>query len=366
MSAHVAPPAPVPFFWRSARGRALIVLVAAAVLLSAAAAAALVLDTRRTSAQFKPETLFPGLDAKLAQVASLTIANRQTSTTVARQAGEQWVVPAASGYPASAEHVRELLLGVSELKAVERKTARPDWLETLDLVAPDKGGAATLVTLADAQGAPIASLLVGKQRAGGLEGRDAFYVRRANEDQAYLAEGNLPLEPAIKNWLEESVIDLGRDRVRRVVVSPQGQPSYAVSRATAEQPNFLVEAIPAGRAMQTETVANAIGAGAVAITLEAVRPVGEVDFARPSRIVFETFDGLSLAIDLVDQGEQSWIKLAASAAPGSEAAREAEGLNARLSAWAFAVPSWKATLFRRTLESLLKSPTEAAAPAPTP
>ncbi len=225
--------------------------------------------------------------------------------------------------------------------------------------------------MSDAKGTLIAGLLVGKLRpAGGLTGEDAFYVRRVEEDQSYLAEGDLPLDVARSSWLDPTIVELPRERVFRVMLTPKEGPSFSISRTNAQIENFAVDTMPKGRSMVSETAANPIGAALSDFTLEDVRPRAEVDFAKAARAVFETFDGLVVTVEAADAKEEHWVRLTATAKPPSaqaatakpanaktpDVAAEAKAMNARVGSWAYKVADWKAALFSRSLDSLLAEP----------
>jgi Domain of unknown function (DUF4340) len=363
-------------FWRSDRGVFLLALLVIALVTSLAAAFIILREEQRTAPRFSPAQLFEGLEDKLGAAADITVVSPEGRIEVRRVEGDGWVVPSASNYPAHMETVRKMLLGLASLKAIERRTARHDWLATLDLIAPGEGGKATELRVNDAKGALIAGLLVGKlSPAGALEGEDAFYVRRVGEDQVYLAQGNLPLDVARASWLDPTIVDLARERVFRVTLTPTAGPAFSLSRADPQAQDFALDAIPKGRHMVSETAGNAIGAALSEFTLEDVRPRADVDFKKQARAVFETFDGLVVAVDTVEAKDGHWVRVTAEAkkpraevtnAKAPDIAAEAKAINARVGAWVYRVPDWKAALFARDLDSLLAEPETETNPKESP
>jgi hypothetical protein len=362
-------------FWHADRGRLLLVLAFIALVTSVVAAVVVTGEARRTAPRFSPAPVFPGLEAKLGDAATIAVASPEGHIEIHRADGGQWVVPSASNYPAHVETVRKMLFGLASFRAVEARTARHDWLATLDLIAPGEGGKATEIRVSDAKGTLVAGLLVGKLRpAGGLTGGDAFYARRLGEDQSFLAEGDLPLDITRSSWLDPTIVDFPRDRVSRVTLMPTTGPSFSISRANTDVENFALDTVPKGRSMVSETAANSIGAALSDFTLEDVRPRAEVDFAKAARAVFETFDGLAITVEATDVKDEHWVRLtaasrsasaqAASAKPADaktpDIAAEAAAINARVGAWAYKVADWKAALFSRSLDSLLAEPKKAS------
>lgn len=360
-------------FWRTGHGRLLLSLALLALVTTAAAIVVVMSDARRTAPRFSPALVFPALEAKFGDAAIITVASPEGTIEVRRAEGGDWVVPSASNYPAHMGSVRKMLLGLASLKAVEARTARRDWLETLDLIAPGQGGKATEIRVSDAKSKLIAGLLVGKlSPASGHAGEDAFYVRRVNEDQTYLAEGNLPLDVARSDWLDPAIVEVPRDRVFRVTLRSQEGPSFSISRASPEVQNFSLDAMPRGRSMVSETAANPIGAALSDFTLEDVRPQTELDLRKATRAVFETFDGLVITVNTAEVKGEHWVRVSAEAkAPpiphtGPKAhnvADEASVINSRVAPWAYKIADWKAALFSRSLASLLAEPEKASKPS---
>jgi len=345
-------------FFRTARGKTLIGLAAATGIVLILTIFALLRDARLSASDFVRAPVFPNLAVQLADAASVSIAAK-TGTIEIVHSGDvktgRWVVPTAHGYPASIEHLRRLFLGLADLEAVEKKTARPDWFGALSLDDPKTGGSAIAVTVKDSKGDALAALLVGKLKPPTPGGRPMVYIRRTGENQTYLAAGDLPLETERKAWLDDRVVDIARDRVKRVTVAPSDAAAYSVSRVKPDQPDFTLDNIPKGREPLSNAAANPTGAAAVDLTLDDVRPASEVDFSKASHFTIETFDGLTAALDVTDKDELTYIRVTAQG-QGADAAKEADAINARLRGWAYAVPSWKATIFRKPLDQLLKSP----------
>src|SRR3954469_18663169 len=102
--------------------RPLLLLGGAAVI---AAAAAAVLGPRTPDAP--PETgsaplMFQNLAARLSGAARIEVRQGGKSVAVAKRDAETWVLPDMQDYPVRPEKVRELLVGLTELRLTERRT----------------------------------------------------------------------------------------------------------------------------------------------------------------------------------------------------------------------------------------------------
>ena len=318
--------------------------------------------------EFKSERMFPALEASAKDVTTIQVETKKAAFNVSRTSGGAWRLPDKLNYPADFNTIRKVILGLSELDLVERRTARADWHERLGLGLPKTGGSGTLITLKDAKGEVLASLIAGNSVEGASEGgRQAIYVRRVNQDQAYVARGNFSVPSELSQWLDKAFIDLARDRIKTASLQPfKGRP-YSVTRATPQDPNFLVvEAIPAGRMLRTENEGNGIGNALLGLSFDDVEPQAKLDFTSAAHATFASFDGLTLSLSLVEKDRDFWISMNAvgEAQPeppkpvGSapklrpDVVKEAKEINETVAGWAYKIPRYKGTLLTAPLEDL--------------
>ena len=141
------------------------------------------------------EAMFPGLLDRLNEVREvrITMPGGQAHGDGRRTRAGPW--RRRADYPVDPAKVRDLALALANLQLVEAKTADPERLERLELEEPGADGAKSrLVELLGGDGAPLAAAVVGKASPslyGG--GRGGVYVRRAGDNQAWLAGGELDL-----------------------------------------------------------------------------------------------------------------------------------------------------------------------------
>jgi hypothetical protein len=327
--------------------------------------------------------MFPGLEAKVDGVASIQIETKDASFNVVRNAEGQWILPDKDGYPADFNHVRSTILGLAELDLVDARTTRSDWHERLGLGLPKTGGSGTLVTLKDGKGEVLASVIAGVTVEGGsTDTRQAIYVRRANDAQAFVARGNFKPEGQKAQWLSKAFIVMARDRIKTAAIKPLKGRAYTVTRATAKDQNFrVVEALPAGRILRTEGEANGVGNALLGISFDDVVPAAKIDFTNAARAAYLTFDGLTLSLSLVEKDRDFWLTAnaisnpvpaapPAPATPGKPAEPElkpdvegeAKEINKLMAGWAYKVPRYKAVLMTAPLEDLTRP---AGSPEPT-
>lgn len=329
--------------------------------------------------------MFPALAEKVDDVAAIQIETKDASFNVVRDAKGEWTLPDKSGYPADFNQVRATILGLAELDLVDARTTRSDWHERLGLSLPKTGGSGTLVTLKDGKGEVLASVIAGVTVEGGsTDNRQAIYVRRANDAQAYVARGNFKPETQQSQWLSKAFIVMARDRIKTAVIKPLKGRTYTVTRAAPKDENFrVVEQLPPGRILRTEGEANGVGNALLGISFEDVTPASKIDFTNAARAAYMTFDGLSLSLSLVEKDRDFWLAANAVStpvpapppAPGKPADTqlkpnvdaEAKEINKLMAGWAYKVPRYKAVLMTAPLDDLLRpvgspEPTRPGAP----
>jgi Domain of unknown function (DUF4340) len=320
---------------------------------------------------FNPERMFPALEAIVNNVASVQVETKSASFNVVRSAEDTWKLPDKQGYPADGATLLKAVLGLAELDLVERRTARPDWHERLGLGLPKKGGSGTLVTLKNAKGEVLASLIAGASVEGASAGgRQAIYVRRADQDQTYVARGNFAVPAEQKQWLSKAFVDLARDRVKSVAMKPFKGRTYNVTRAAPQDETFrVVEALPRGRSLRSESEANGVGNALMGLTFDDVEPHSKFDFAAAAQATYVTFDGLTLSFSLIEKERDFWMTVIATTAPQPEAPqppgkaapaplkpnvdKEAQDINKLVTGWAYKIPRYKGTLMSAPLDDLL-------------
>ena len=353
---------------RAKRVRSLLWFSLATGIAVLLAATALILRAEQGTVEFSPAPAFPALKDELGEVARVAIEWSEGKIEAARLDDGRWVIPAKGNYPARFENVKTTIAGLSTLELIEAKTANPQWHERLDLVAPADKGKGIAITLYNAAGEELAALIAGKIQdmpTPGVPG--TLYVRRAGEEQTYLARGFLTVRPDEADWLDKNLLDIARERIKRVAVEIRGQPSYALTRESEAEANFKMENVPAGEELASETAANGVGSGLSGLSFDDALPAAEVKFSRPSKIAYTTFDGLVVTITLIEEDEKFFAAIAAKAeGENADAVREAEAINAVAANWAYVLPRYKGAILLSPRDSLLKPASEAPAPEPAP
>lgn len=370
--------------------RNLILLAIVTGFFAAAAIIAVVLKQGANVAELAPQPLFPGLADRIEEIAKIRVETSLETITATRDAKGAWRLPGSGGWAANFDTARKTALALSGLRATQRRTARPQNHAALSLIAPDpeNGMAKTgfRITAYDGADGVLASVIIGKISTPPDGARAGIaYVRRATEDQTYLAEGEVNFPVQVTDWIDRVLFDIAASRLMSVVVTPPAGPGYTVARANPDA-EFAFTEIPRGKEPLLEDLARKIAENVALLLLDDATPASSIDFTGASHSVHRTFDGLVLSGRTVKSGNRRWTVFEAGFDAGQAAAavkggliqantglkseadvkQQAAQINARTKGWAFLLPGMRATDMMRDYDGLFraKSPDQPQPPSP--
>ena len=304
--------------------------------------------------------VFPDLAPKLQSAAKVEVVHGGQTVTL-DHVGDGWGLASSSDYPVMPSKLREMLTGLTELRLTEPRTADPAEFARLEVEDPQASGAqASLVRVLDAAGKPIAELIIGRARPR-AEGNvpDQLYIRRPGENQAWLAEGQVPLQTGgdPKQWLDKFVADIDPSRIATVSATRGADTLQFADKDGALQLTAPADHPPLDPAKLTE-----VGRALERMTFVDVRRDADLsnvtDVAHSS---FATNDGAKVDAAMMKVGDETWIRLA-----GSGESADAKQLAERTKGWLYQLGSWKERNLFPTLDDLKAAPPAATPPGPPP
>lgn len=350
------------------RGRALLWLILAAIAATAIAVAAILSSRSGASASAMDEKMFSGLADAAVNAASIKIESPSVYVTLNKDAAGKWTVADRSNYPANPEGVRALIISLSELSLIERRTGDPARHGSLQLTT-GKSGNGHAVTISDGSGRVIAALVAGKvqtKASGTTQG--TVFVRRAGEDQTYLARGGLAIPASIGATLDKTLFTLDQARIAKIAFTPRGLKAYSLSRATPETKDFTLDDIPDGKIAADSAVLQTPASAIAGLTFDDVIKADAIKMDDATKILFTTFDGLVLELTLLPGGSDGvFVVMVASATETAAQAvkDEAAAINAQVGNWAYKVPSFVVTNLAPALEQMVvEKPAAGQTPVP--
>ncbi len=359
--------------------RSFFALLAVTVVALAIAVALVVTDSGGDNLpNVAGDPMFPALAENSQDLSELSIETRTYRIDLHKVDGT-WVAANLGDYPVVPDAIAQIVAGLSQMTVVEDKTSNPDWYQyigvndpTADLPAGVTPGvhiravAANGDVLADAIfGAASAS--IGYARDGGS------FVRRAGERQAWLVTGSINVPGFEQDWFGQ-LLSIPGPQVERITIFLGDQMALDAQKVDFDTGDYNLVYLdpsigPAGSTANDNGL-RGIAQGIVSTSFEGVRSAESVTFADDARLIrFTTISGLQLDVKLGEADGDIWVTYQASAPEGSDAAAQAEDINARASGWAFKLLSYRTTALTRDLATLYDppaAPEEAPPAAPLP
>ncbi len=299
------------------------------LLVVAVVAAAVFLVPRDDAMQAGRALLYPALGDRVNDVATLSVRHANGEVVVEKRDGA-WVLPSSHGYAADAGVVRRVLLDLAGARIVEPKTSKPALYRRLGVAqVSEPGSTARQVTLRDAAGDIVASVLIGDRAGGGDR-----YVRRDAEAQSLRVTAIGPVPLAAEDWLQSTIVDVERDEITDIFIEHGDERIELTAGAGGE---MTLRHVPAGRRVAYQFALNDFASTLAGLELAAVRPDDDLDFGTgwSGRVV--TRDGLEVRFETASADDATWFRfqaLAADAATG-EAANRAQRMNTGWDGWAY-------------------------------
>jgi hypothetical protein len=333
------------------------------------AAAGFVVVERYATATFvkEKEPIFPAMHDKVNEVTELLYEDKQVRIKVARQPDGQFVLAERHNYPVSNEIVRELVIGLAELKVLEPKTKLEKLYPRIQVDDLEKENSlAKHLQVKGKNGEMLIDALIGRRNfdTTGLtdEGR---YVRRVGEAQSWLVAGRFDIPDQIKKWVGKEFMNVDAKRIDTSTTSHPDGTQLIVQRQDKSGTRFKVLNVPEGREVEYQIDVDNISDGVDRIEFEDVAKPGEhgIDFPKDKtiRTTYKTYDGLIVEADVYAKDESKsefWGRFKASVADSAEnkdeVQKEADKINAEVTNWVYRIPAFKYRYMSRRLDEVLK------------
>jgi hypothetical protein len=231
----------------------------------------------------------------------------------------------------------------------------------------------------------LADIIVGRTK-NALGGQESLYVRRPDEDRAWLAKGKAEMPSNRIGWVNNEVLVVDLPRIEHATLNkPAKGPRVRVFKKTKDERDFTIEGMPADYEVKDIFGADDVARVVQQLSFEDVRPADKlkIDTAAQPWAEFVTFDGLKIELWLHEAEGKNWVALRAASAPiapappppapssdpaATEAAATADKpldvaaqiktINERVTPWVYAIPSYENGNLRKTLDDLIQKKAE--------
>lgn len=301
------------------------------------------------------QLVFPKVAAVLPSATQVQIESAGKASTLELK-GKSWGLAERADYPIIESKLRELFAGLTELRLTEPRTSDPTEYARLGVENPGATGTSTLLTVRNASGATLATLILGHRRTrsqGGLP--EAVYVRRPGEAQSWLAEGSVPADADPQSWLVRDLTDIAPAKVVKVTATTEAG-TLTFTRSGAK-----LVLTPAPDVKLEDYKLDEVAGALSALTMTDVKQ-GPLPGTKLGTSVFTTDDGLSVTVTLAKEGKLLWASFAADG-KGAEALKKLDG-------WAYQLADWRQSSLLPTMADIKApepaKPAAAASPGASP
>lgn len=306
------------------------------------AAGVWILAPEQTTEKFFGTLLFPDLMNRLNEIEAVSIEHENKTLTFTRDSDGGWTLM-ENGYPANKNRIRNTLIELSRLEKIEPKTALPEFypdLQVEDISA--KGAKSYLLTLLNAEGQPLTSLLIGKRTSGVAWNGQGYFIRFPNERQSWLVRGNIDITGSARTWLSTKILPLTAERISSVTIVDRTKKREIVyKRLSASSPlsvSFMSDAYFKTSSDFIEMMEKALTAFSFEDVSE--RPADLAQQTPSFSFMIETNDGLDIYMFIysVDTGVYAAVSFSAEGNAPENVQKEAGKLENIHRKWLYKMP----------------------------
>ncbi|MSO70886.1 MAG: DUF4340 domain-containing protein [Alphaproteobacteria bacterium] len=323
-----------------------------------------------TTVRVNSELAFKALNAHPEAAARMSIEGRELTVNLVRLADGVWGAADRANYPAKSDEIKEVLSKMADMHLIEAKTNRKERLSRLVLEEPtaDKSKS-SLVKVFDDKGQVLAEAIIGRTRgrATGVE-RAGTYIRRPNEQQAWLASGAVRILPRMADWLNVTVLHVEAKNVRLVEITPTKGSAIVAEKNVPDEAIKVTTALPEKKKIRDGSTSR-FAAGLTNVDLDDVKRVADVKFPEERFAVkYLTFDGMEVNATLAKIDDKGWATFSAKfigkegqSVAEAKAARDAvDTINKTATGWAYQLQPHVYERLTVKLEDMLADPDEVA------
>ncbi len=298
--------------------------------------------------------LFPELASKLDDVARVRLRHGNTTITLDRTA-KGWAVHEADDYPAHANAIQELLYALSESRRLEPKTQEAKKYAKLELDDPTQPKSkAKRIDVFDKNGNTLASLILGKDNIllqtisdGGA------YVRLPGQKQTWLASGNLVAGDDFKDWLDNPIMNVPRQRIARaVLIHPNGD-RMVVVKSPKDPGKFILEGMASDEKLISQYYPSDIVRVFEKFEIDQAQRADKVKFPPKATIkgAYHTIEGMTINFELTMIDGKGWMRFDSITTDGTPSAgleADRKAIEANTKGWAFLLPEYESIHLKKT------------------
>jgi len=257
---------------------------------------------------------FPQLEDHINDITTIEVTQGDSKSIITLQS-DVWQVDTRFGYPADFSKVKQAVLSVSGLEIIEPKTKNPEKYTKLGVESPSADSDNQLITFIDKDGKTLATVIIGESKLANKPGAKAkLYVRKMDDEQSWLVEGQVRLPSGDSDWLNTEVMNVDQKRIAKVSITHPDKTVLTVLKTQAEDINFQVIDLGEDEELKFASAANALASTLSTLTLEDVEKSEGFSFdpETTTHTTWQAFDGLVINATHMEKDDKQYVKFSAS------------------------------------------------------
>ena len=279
----------------------LLILIFVSILLVISALTSVLIKFNSPIVKSERELVFPILMKEINNVGKIIIHSKGKEFSIINN-DDEWYLKEKNKYPIPREKVRNFLLELTNLILVEKKTKLENRLSRLDLDTPSYSSDSRKINIFNKNEKLIASGFIGKRKYFlYVDGRSGTYIRKGDDYQTWLAEGEMNFGFYPKDWLDNNVFNFEPKDVKKIVIYHANGKTLETSR---EDPKSKMEilGVDPNREFKTDNEADRLAYVVEDFEFYDVESRSENNFLdKPhikSSVIYEFFDGFIIEFNI--------------------------------------------------------------------
>ncbi len=257
---------------------------------------------------------FPQLEDHINDITTIEVTQGDSKSIITLQS-DVWRVDTRFGYPADFSKVKQAVLSVSGLEIIEPKTKNPEKYTKLGVESPSADSDNQLITFIDKDGKTLATVIIGESKLANKPGAKAkLYVRKMDDEQSWLVEGQVRLPSGDSDWLNTEIMNIDQKRITKVAITHPDKTVLTVLKTQPEDINFQVIDLSEDEELKFASAANALASTLSTLTLEDVEKSEDFAFdpETTTHTTWQAFDGLVINASHMEKDDKQYVKFSAS------------------------------------------------------
>ncbi len=256
---------------------------------------------------------FPNLIEDLKKINKISIQNADNKTLLSREQNK-WYLDNYNKYPADNKKINDFFLNLSNGTFIDKKDADSKGLKKLGLdnTYSNQNQSKRIQLYSDNN--ILYHFIIGKKSNQNLS-TQVLYFRDINTNLVWLFKSNLQLPEEELSWINSSIINIERWRVKKIEVTHKlKKDSFAIYRSNYSDQNYQFFDLPKGFEFSNSYSQNALAASFENIDiLNIISKNIDDSFTVLSDIELSTFDGLVINFLIIKFNKNKYIRIQAKA-----------------------------------------------------